>query len=103
MTMTERRPSGRLTLEDVVVGYGDHVVLRGITASLERGEAVALIGPNGVGKSTLLKTCMHLVEATSGRVCIDGEPVGSLDPTARARRLAMLPQSVSWSFPFRVL
>jgi ATPase subunit of ABC transporter with duplicated ATPase domains len=62
------RPSGRdvLTLDGVTKSYGAKSVLRGVTLSIRRGEKVAVIGANGLGKSTLLKIVMGRVEADSG-------------------------------------
>ncbi len=63
-----RRPSGRevLTVRDVSKMYGDKIVLDGVSLGIERGDRAAIIGPNGIGKSTLLKIALDLVEADEG-------------------------------------
>jgi len=64
-----RRPSGRvvLELEGVSKAFGDKQVLRDVTVSIERGDRAAFIGPNGIGKSTLLSIAMGLLDADEGR------------------------------------
>ncbi len=66
----QQRPSGKQVIELKGVGkaYGDNVVLDGIDFVVQRGERVAIIGPNGIGKSTLLKIIVGDVEADEGRV-----------------------------------
>jgi len=66
----QRRPSGRevLTLQGLRKAYGKHTVLDGVNFSIERGERVAVVGPNGIGKSTLLKIIAGLLEADAGAV-----------------------------------
>ena len=66
----QRRPSGRTVLEAVGIckSYGDKVVLDGVDLEIERGDRVAVIGPNGIGKSTLLKILQGVVEADEGLV-----------------------------------
>jgi len=63
-----RRPSGRVVLKvrDVFKSYGDKDVLDDVSLTIERGDRAAIIGPNGIGKSTLLKIAMGLVEADLG-------------------------------------
>ncbi len=63
-----QRPSGKVVLEvdNVFKSYGEHAVLRKVTFQLLRGEKVAIIGANGLGKSTLLKIIMGLLPADSG-------------------------------------
>ncbi|HWN44198.1 MAG TPA: ATP-binding cassette domain-containing protein [Thermoanaerobaculia bacterium] len=63
------RPSGRqaLELEGISKSYGDNQVLRDVTLRVERGDRIAIIGPNGIGKSTLLKIAVGEVEADAGR------------------------------------
>jgi branched-chain amino acid transport system ATP-binding protein len=64
-----------LELRDVVAGYGPARVLQGVSLVVARGEAVALLGRNGAGKSTTLKAIMGLVRVESGAVRFRGEAV----------------------------
>jgi urea ABC transporter ATP-binding protein UrtE len=82
-----------LRLENVVAGYGRTMVLQGLTLHVDGGEIVAVLGRNGVGKSTLLKAIMGAIPTTSGAIEFDGETLGKLPQHARARRgLAYVPQ-----------
>ena len=60
--------SALLEVHDLVAGYGDHEILRGLSLRVEPGEIVAVIGPNGAGKSTLLKAIVGLLPARRGGV-----------------------------------
>jgi len=64
----EQRPSGKdaLTLEGISKAYADNQVLEDVSLTVRRGERVAIIGPNGIGKSTLLKIAIGEVEADAG-------------------------------------
>ncbi|HEY2291342.1 MAG TPA: ATP-binding cassette domain-containing protein [Thermoanaerobaculia bacterium] len=64
------RPSGRaaLEIEGVSKAYGDNQVLRDVSLRVERGDRIAIIGPNGIGKSTLLKIAVGETEADAGKV-----------------------------------
>ncbi|HEY9422754.1 MAG TPA: ATP-binding cassette domain-containing protein, partial [Thermoanaerobaculia bacterium] len=64
------RPSGRavLEMEGISKAYGDNQVLKDVTFKVERGDRVAIIGPNGIGKSTLLKIAMGETEEDTGKV-----------------------------------
>ena len=66
----QRRPSGRtaLELESIGKSYGDNVVLRDVSLRVERGDRLAIIGPNGIGKSTLLKIAVGELAPDAGRV-----------------------------------
>jgi len=82
-----------LTLDGIVSGYGDAVVLRDVDMTVEAGEVVALLGPNGAGKSTLLRTATGFVKPMSGRVEVDGEDLTGA-PVHRfvARGACLLPE-----------
>src|SRR3954464_6291789 len=64
------RPSGRaaLELEGISKAYGDNKVLKDVSLKVERGDRIAIIGPNGIGKSTLLKIAVGETDADAGRI-----------------------------------
>ena len=64
--------------------FGERVVLDGVDLSLAEGETVAVIGPNGVGKTTLLRILAGLLRPSAGSVLLDGRPVRTADPQSRA-------------------
>ena len=82
-----------LTLEDVGAAYGISPVLTGVRIEVATAEAVTLLGRNGVGKTTLLRTIAGLHPASSGKLIFAGEDVTALPAHARARRgIALVPQ-----------
>ena len=82
-----------LELEDVAAGYGDSVVLEDVSLTLGEGETLALLGRNGVGKTTLLVTLMGLTRRHRGRIAWRGRDLGSLATFQRARAgLGWVPQ-----------
>jgi len=82
-----------LNLKDVTSGYKASVVLRKLSLSVANGEAVALLGKNGMGKTTLLKTIMGYLPKQSGAVYVHGEDMTRLPPHRIARAgIAYAPQ-----------
>lgn len=92
-----------LVARDIELRRGKTAILQGVSLSLAPGEVVAVIGPNGAGKSTLLHVLSRADRPSAGEVTLDGQPLGSWDQTALARRRAVLPQTPSIAFPFRVV
>jgi branched-chain amino acid transport system ATP-binding protein len=82
-----------LELAGVSSGYGEALVLRSLELTVQPGETFALLGKNGVGKSTLLKTIMGYLPARSGRILVAGAETTGLAPHRIARRsVAYTPQ-----------
>jgi len=85
-----------LVIRDLAVAYGRKVVLKGVQADIRRGQVVGIIGPNGGGKSTLLKAILGLAPVTAGSIYLFGKHASQL-----RSRMAYVPQRelVDWDFP----
>lgn len=73
-----------LQVHQLDAGFGAIQIIHGLSFSLGKGERVALVGRNGVGKTTLLKTIMGLADVRAGRVTLDGQNVSAWTPRQRA-------------------
>jgi branched-chain amino acid transport system ATP-binding protein len=69
-----------LALQDVHAYYGNIHALKGLTLQVEKGEIVTLIGANGAGKSTTIRTISGLLHPRRGQIRLDGEPIEQLPP-----------------------
>ena len=93
-----------LEAREVTFGYSSkHQVLTDVSLAVERGEVVSLLGPNGCGKTTLLKLLLGILSPMSGEVLIDGAPIRKISPKQIARRIAYVPQIHDGSFPYQVM
>jgi len=89
-----------LSVDNVSAGYGLTAVLREVTMHVDSGEVVSVVGANGVGKSTLLRTITGLVHPTAGKVVFDGVELNGLPAHAIVGHgLAMVPEG-GRLFPF---
>jgi branched-chain amino acid transport system ATP-binding protein len=83
-----------LEVQDAVAGYGPMTVLDKLTFRIASGERLAMIGRNGVGKTTALRAVMGLIPLHQGRVIFQGEDITTLMPHQRAQRgLGYVPQT----------
>jgi len=82
-----------LRVQDLVAGYGATVVLDGISLEVARGGALAILGRNGAGKTSLLRTLMGYTTRQRGSITLDGQPLESLPVHQRVRAgLGYVPQ-----------
>ncbi|TCG08430.1 ABC transporter ATP-binding protein [Paraburkholderia steynii] len=82
-----------LEANGLCAGYGAIPVLYGVTLSVKSGEAVGILGHNGMGKTTLLRTLIGALPATAGTIRFNNDDVTTLAPHARAKRgMAYVPQ-----------
>jgi iron complex transport system ATP-binding protein len=88
--------------ENICVHRGGKTVLADVDVTLVPGEMLCVLGPNGAGKSTLLSALCGELKTTQGRVHLDDRLLAHWNGPARARRLAVLPQSSTLSFAFKV-
>ena len=75
-------PTSMLDIGNVTASMGGRAVLHGVSFSVEAGEFVGLLGPNGTGKSTLLRAICGLV-VTSGRIALQGTDIAAIPPAGR--------------------
>ena len=75
-------PQPILEIDNLATGYGRTQVLWGVTLSLNEGERIGLFGPNGHGKSTLLKAVSGLLKPWSGTIKLNGRSIGGAQPRA---------------------
>lgn len=82
-----------LEIKDIASGYGDVQILWGANVSLERGKLTCLVGGNGVGKTTLLRTIMGLLRPWNGTITFDGQDVSKLPAYTKAELgLVLVPE-----------
>ncbi|HTU46987.1 MAG TPA: ABC transporter ATP-binding protein, partial [Bryobacteraceae bacterium] len=82
--------------------YGENNVISDLDATICENECIALIGPNGVGKTTLLRLATGTLTPTCGGVTLKSRPLDSLRQREIARSVAFVPQNVEVPFPFTV-
>lgn len=83
-------------------GYPGRVVGHDIDLALEAGEVLCLLGPNGTGKTTLMKTLLGLREPLAGEILVEGRATRGWTAAAQARAFGFVPQIAAPTFPFPV-
>ncbi len=73
-----------LSIENLSAGYGEAIVLSGVSLSLAEGQALALLGRNGMGKTTLVNTIVGVTRYFGGKIALDGTDISKLRPDQRA-------------------
>ena len=81
-----------LEINDLVQGYGSHIVLDGVSLSIPSGKMVSVLGPNGSGKSTLIKTVSKVLEPKGGTISADGRDITDIKGKEFATLVGYVPQ-----------
>ncbi|MBT3786883.1 MAG: ABC transporter ATP-binding protein [Alphaproteobacteria bacterium] len=91
----------KLEANDISVTFGDNKVLENVSFSVERGSFVGLVGANGSGKSSLLRSVLGIIKSPTGNVVIDGQPTSEMTPRQIASKVAYAPQGAEmhWMLP----
>lgn len=91
-----------LAADTLSFGYPGRTIGRDVSLAVKPGEALALLGPNGGGKTTLLKTMLGLIVPHGGSVTIDGRRLSGISIAERARLIGYVPQAHAGAFAFSV-
>lgn len=91
-----------IEVKNLSFSYGDRQVLKDISFKVNPSEFVSILGPNGVGKSTLFRCMLGLLSGYSGQVCIDGVDIRKMSISECARHVAYIPQSCGAAFNYSV-
>lgn len=89
-----------ISLNHVSCGYSKKAVLQNVNLCVKSGEAVCVLGVNGVGKSTLFKTILGFLPTISGNITIDGRNLSDLSLQERANLISYVPQAKGYSYNF---
>ena len=92
-----------LDVKELRGGYGGGDVVQGVSFRANAGEVVFLAGPNGCGKTTLLRLLLGRLPASGGSIRVDGNPLEALRPRALASLLAYIPQQHTPIFAYTAL
>lgn len=92
-----------LDVRELSFSYGQHPVLRDVSFTASSGDLLAVLGPNGVGKSTMFRCLLGLLRPQHGSVTVDGQAVAAMNRRELAACMAYIPQSTSPVFDYTVL
>ena len=81
-----------LTADSIRQGYGDKTVIDDISFELKAGSLISVLGPNGSGTSTLIRTVCGIMKPWSGSISVDGKDISDMEPKELSRNLGYVPQ-----------
>ncbi len=88
---------GNVRMENVEFGYGEHTVLKGLDLDAKSGQVIAIVGPTGAGKTTIINLLMRFYDAQSGKITIDGRDITAFTRASLRRSYSMVLQD-TWLF-----
>jgi iron complex transport system ATP-binding protein len=92
----------KLEIENITLDYGQRPVIRDISFRLRPGELLGLVGPNGCGKTSVIKSLSRILTPGSGRILLDGNELSAIPRNTLARLIGVIPQNPSLPETFTV-
>lgn len=91
-----------LSIKNASCGYGNTAILENVSLSIKQGEIVCILGPNGIGKTTLFRSVLGFLNLIKGEVMLDGKPKSQISPRDFAKCVGYVPQGHEPPFPYSV-
>lgn len=91
-----------LQLKNICCGYKENEVIKNINLNVKIGEAICILGPNGVGKTTLFKTILGFIKPKRGEILLNGENLITMERKKIAKIIGYVPQGHTPPFPYKV-
>lgn len=91
-----------IEFKNVSCGYGNKNIVSDLDVLIENGEAVCILGPNGIGKTTIFKAILQCCDIQNGNILIDGIDLGTMNISEMAKCFAYVPQAKNYSYEFTV-
>lgn len=92
-----------LELKTLSCGYKELLIIKDISLQITSGEIFCILGPNGVGKTTLFKTILGFLKSKNGEILLDGENITKFSREKLAKVISYVPQAHTPPFPFKVI
>ena len=92
-----------IRVSDLSFAYGSRQILRDVTFSVNKGDFLALLGPNGVGKSTLFRCILGILKGYSGLITVNGRDIREMSRREMAACMSYIPQNHGTAFAYSVL
>ena len=83
----------KLEIQKISLGYGPRTVVKDLSFELHRGELLGLVGPNGCGKTSIIKSLSRVMTNTSGQIVLDGKDLSAISRNELARLIGVVPQN----------
>lgn len=93
----------KLQVKNAACGYGSNTILKDISFKVSTGDMICLLGPNGVGKTTLFKTILGFLNLKGGEIILNEKTMSKLSSKEIAKSIAYVPQAHIPPFPYKVL
>lgn len=88
--------------KNATIGYGEKAVLENLNFTVDSNDSICLLGPNGIGKTTLFKSMLGMLPLLKGDILVEGKSVRKIPTTKMATYFAYVPQSKDYSYQFSV-
>jgi iron complex transport system ATP-binding protein len=93
----------KLEIKNLSCGYEKKIIIKNFSVEVNSGEVLSILGSNGIGKTTIFKTILGLLEAFEGEILVDGKNILKLNDKAKAKLISYVPQAHTPPFSFTVL